>query len=70
MPYTTNNKQHLTNNKQQITMKRQKRFQYWAFLNGVARKVWTEWFDYSGPEYPIQQKGYKGNHLKNEFRTI
>ena len=51
-------------------MKRQKRFQYWAFLNGVAQKVRTEWFDYSGPEYPIQQKGYKGNHLKNEFRTI
>ena len=40
---------------------RQKRFQFWG-RNG---KEWTEWFDYDGPEDPVQDKG-----LKNEYRTI
>lgn len=45
---------------------RQKRFQY-RTPEGVA---WTNWFNYDGPEYPIQNKGYKGNHLRNEYRTV
>lgn len=45
---------------------RQKRYQFRAF-GGVE---WTPWFNYNGPEDPIQLKGYKGDHLKNEFRTI
>ena len=49
---------------------RQKRFQYWGSVNGVPQKLWTEWFDYSGPEEKIQQKGYGGNHLLNEYRTV
>jgi hypothetical protein len=49
---------------------RQKRFQYWGSVNGKAQKLWTEWFDYNGPEEKIQQKGYGGNHLINEYRTI
>ncbi len=49
---------------------RQKRFQYWGSLDGIPMKMWTEWFDYNGPEEDIQQKGFNGNHLLNEFRTI
>ena len=45
---------------------RQKRFQYWS-SNGIK---WSEWFNYDGPEFPVQNKGFKGSHLKNEFRTI
>lgn len=46
--------------------KRQKRFQFW----GKTGKEWTAWFDFSGPEEPIQQKGFKGDNLLNEYRTI
>lgn len=49
---------------------RQKRFQYWGSVNGIPQVMWTEWFDYSGPEEKIQQKGYGGKHLLNEYRTI
>lgn len=49
---------------------RQKRFQYWSLVNGKPQKVWSEWFDYNGCEESIQQKGYKGNHLLNEYRTV
>lgn len=49
---------------------RQKRFQYWGSVNGVPQVMWSEWFDYNGPEEKIQQKGFKGNHLLNEYRTI
>lgn len=49
---------------------RQKRFQYWGSVNGVPQVMWTEWFDYDGPEEKIQQKGYGGKHLLNEYRTI
>ena len=45
---------------------RQKRFQYWS-SEGI---VWTPWFNYEGPECPVQHKGYKGNDLINEFRTV
>lgn len=48
---------------------RQKRFQYWGSVNGVPQKIWTEWFNYNGPENPIQLKGFKENHLLNAFRT-
>jgi hypothetical protein len=43
---------------------RQKRYQYWS-KDGI---VWTDWFDYNGPEYPIQLKGFKGKDLLNEYR--
>ena len=49
---------------------RQKRFQYWGSVNGVPQLMCTEWFNYDGPEEKIQQKGYGGKHLLNEFRTI
>lgn len=49
---------------------RQKRFQYWGSLNGTPVKMWAKWFDYNGEEEPIQLKGFKGNHLLNEYRTI
>ena len=49
---------------------RQKRFQYWGFVDGKSQVLWTEWFNYDGPEEKVQMKGYKGNHLKNEYRTI
>ena len=57
-------------NKDRAMQVRQKRFQYWGSINGVPQKMWSEWFDYDGPEEPIQLNGFKGNHLKNEFRTI
>ena len=50
--------------------KRQKRYQFWGSIEGKAQKLWTPWFDYNGPEEPVQLKGYKGNHLLNEFRTV
>ena len=45
---------------------RQKRYQFRVF-GGIE---WTPWFNYNGPEEPIQHKGFKGNDLKNEYRTI
>lgn len=45
--------------------KRQKRYQYWGKF-GIK---WTEWFNYNGQEEPIQIKGFKGNDLRNEYRT-
>lgn len=47
-------------------MARQKRFQFFT----KEGKQWSSWFNYEGPEESIQLKGYKGNHLKNEYRTI
>ena len=49
---------------------RQKRFQYWGRLNGVPCILWSAWFNYNGPEEKIQLKGFKGNDLLNEFRTV
>lgn len=49
---------------------RQKRFQYWGSVNGKSQIMWTKWFNYNGPEEPIQHKGFKGSNLKNEYRTI
>lgn len=49
---------------------KQKRFQFWGSANGKPQKEWTEWFDFDGQEEPIQLKGYKGDHLLNEYRTI
>lgn len=47
----------------------EKRYEYWAFENGKAVKKFTEWFFWGSDLLePIQQKGYKGNHLKNEYR--
>lgn len=43
----------------------QKRFQYW----GRSGKCWSEWFNWdSDNRDPIQLKGFKGNHLLNEYR--
>ena len=49
---------------------RQKRYQYWGSVNGKPQIMWTDWFNYDGPEDKIQQKGFGGNHLLNEYRTI
>jgi len=49
---------------------RQKRFQYWGSTNGVPSIRWTAWFDFDGTEESVQLKGFKGNHLINEYRTI
>lgn len=49
---------------------RQKRFQYWGSVNGIPQKMWSAWFKYDGPESNIQLKGFKGNHLLNEYRTV
>lgn len=43
---------------------RQKRYQFRA----QGEKKWTQWFDYDGPEEPIQLTGYKGDVLLNEYR--
>lgn len=45
---------------------RQKRYQR-RVLGGV---VWTSWFPCKGMEPPIQLKGFRGDNLKNEYRTI
>jgi hypothetical protein len=48
-----------------------KRFQYWAFEDGKPLKKWTDWMEWkSDIRDPIQQKGYKGNHLLNEYKEI
>lgn len=49
---------------------RQKRFQFWGSLNGKPQIMWSGWFNWDGPEEPIQHKGFKGNDLLNEYRTI
>lgn len=50
---------------EQNLMTTKKRYQYWS-KDGIK---WTSWFDYEdGPEIPIQLKGFKGNHLLNEYR--
>jgi hypothetical protein len=49
----------------------QKRFQYWGRKDGEVQKLWTDWFEWkSDIKEPIQQKGFKGNHLLNEYREI
>ena len=49
----------------------QKRFQYWGFKDGHSQKLWTDWFEWkSDIKDPIQQKGFKGNHLLNEYREV
>jgi hypothetical protein len=57
-------------NKNRDMKVKQKRFQYWGSIDGIPQIMWSDWFDYNGPEEPIQLKGFKGNHLKNEYRTI
>ena len=42
----------------------QKRYQFWS-STGIQ---WTPWFNYEGPQEPIQLKGFKGNNLKNEYK--
>lgn len=49
---------------------RQKRFQYWGFKDGKVQKLWSEWFPFSGKEEPVQHKGFRGDELHNEYRTI
>lgn len=45
---------------------KQKRYQFW----GREGKQWTPWFPFDGTEEPIQLKGFKGDNLLNEYRTI
>lgn len=49
------------------------RYQYWGLVNGKPQKCWTKWFDIifdRGEEPKIQLKGFKGDDLLNEYRTI
>ena len=39
---------------------RQKRYQYWGSVNGKPQIMWTDWFNYSGPEDKIQTCGEGG----------
>ena len=57
-------------NKNRAMKVRQKRFQYWGSVNGKPQIIWSAWFNYDGPEESIQMKGFKGNNLKSEYRTI
>jgi hypothetical protein len=42
-----------------------KRYQYWT----REGKQFTEWFPWhSDSRDPIQLKGYKGDHLRNEYK--
>jgi len=46
-----------------------KRYEYWASENGKLVKKFTNWFKWdSDNREPIQNKGFKGNNLKNEYR--
>ena len=51
-------------------MVRQKRFQYWGSISGIPTIMWSEWIEWHGDEPKIQQKGFKGKHLLNEYRTV
>ena len=37
-----------------------KRYEYWS----MEGKVWSEWFDYDGEQFPWQLK----NKLRNEYK--
>ena len=55
--------------------KRQKRFQFWGYVNGKPQKLWTEWFDYyedNGQLHTLQteERWQLKNKLLNEFRVI
>lgn len=46
-----------------------KRYQYWGSENGKPIKKWSDFFFWdSDLRDPIQLKGYKGNHLINEYK--
>jgi hypothetical protein len=48
-----------------------KRYEYWAFEDGKAVKKWTNYFPWDSTlTDPIQLKGYKGNHLRNEYKVL
>lgn len=47
---------------------RQKRFQYYSSINGKPQIIWSNWFNFNGTEEHIQLKGFRGNHLLNEYR--
>lgn len=45
-----------------------KRFQYWGRKDGKVQKLWSDWFEWNSDNRdPIQLKGFKGNHLLNEY---
>jgi len=46
-----------------------KRYEFWASENGKPVKKWTNFFIWdSDSRDQIQLKGFKGNHLKNEYK--
>jgi hypothetical protein len=46
-----------------------KRYEYWSSENGKPIKKFTSWFEWhSDMRDPIQLKGFKGNHLRNEYK--
>lgn len=46
-----------------------KRYEFWSSDNGKPIKKFTPWFEWhSDMRDPIQLKGFKGNHLRNEYK--
>lgn len=45
----------------------EKRYQYWGRGGEVK---WTRWFPCEHNQGDIQYKGFKGNTLLNEYRTV
>ena len=46
-----------------------KRFQFWGRKDGKVEKMWSQWFEWdSDNRDQIQLKGYKGDHLLNEYK--
>lgn len=46
-----------------MAKKQQKRYQYYSSKG----KIWSNWYDFDGPQEPWQLRSYK---LKNEYRMV
>ena len=45
-----------------------KRFQFWGRKDGKVEKMWSQWFKWDSDNRDlIQLKGFKGDHLLNEY---
>lgn len=48
-----------------------KRYEYWSSEDGKPVKKWTSFFKWdSDIRDEIQLKGFKGNHLHNEYKEL
>lgn len=49
----------------------EKRYEYWGSEGGKPVKKFTSWFNWESTlTDPIQLKGFKGNHLRNEYKEV